>query len=109
MGAVCYQRLGCPDLGVCTSRFEPFSPQLGPLGRRGSVRRLQRPSRLLEELWNILAWGRQRNRTFFSSMIRGVSNPREGSKILSFLFRPRLVCNSLLHLRSSRRNCLEKS
>jgi hypothetical protein len=44
---------------------------------------------------------RQRNRGFFSDMIRGVSNPREGSKILSFVFRPRLVCSSLLHLRSS--------
>ncbi len=41
---------------------------------------------------------RQRNRTFFRSMIRGVSNPREGSKILSFLFRSRVVCSSLLHL-----------
>ncbi len=34
-------------------------------------------------------------------MVRGVSNAREGSKILMFLFRPRLVCSSLLHLRSS--------
>jgi hypothetical protein len=34
-------------------------------------------------------WGgvRQSNRGFFSGMIRGVSNPREGSKILTFLFR----------------------
>jgi hypothetical protein len=30
-----------------------------------------------------------------------VSNPHEGSKILTLLFRPRLVCSSLLHLRSS--------
>jgi hypothetical protein len=30
-----------------------------------------------------------------------VSNPREGSKILTFLFRPRLVCSSFLHLLSS--------
>ena len=34
-------------------------------------------------------------------MVRGVSHPCQGSKILSFLFRPRLVCNSLLHLRSA--------
>jgi hypothetical protein len=34
-------------------------------------------------------------------MSRGVSNPREGSKILTFLFQPRVVCSSLLHLRSS--------
>jgi hypothetical protein len=53
-----------------------------------------------EGLWNILAWGRQRNRQFFSAMIRGLSNPREGLKILTFLFRPRLVCYSLLNLRS---------
>ena len=34
-------------------------------------------------------------------MFRGVSNPRKGSKILTFLYRPRLVCSSLLDLRSS--------
>jgi hypothetical protein len=45
--------------------------------------------------------GRKRNREFFSAMVRGVSSPREGSKILTFLFRPRLVCSSLLLLRSS--------
>jgi hypothetical protein len=43
----------------------------------------------------------------FGGMVRGVSSPPEGSKILSFLFRPRLVCTSLLHLRSSWRDCLE--
>jgi hypothetical protein len=35
---------------------------------------------------------RHGNREFFSSMVRGVSNPREGPKILTFLFRPLLVC-----------------
>jgi hypothetical protein len=40
-------------------------------------------------------------RGFFSGMIRGVSNPREGWKILTFLFRPRVVRSSLLHLRNS--------
>jgi len=39
---------------------------------------------------------RQRNRGFFSGLVRGVSNPREGSKILTFLFRSRMVCSSLL-------------
>jgi hypothetical protein len=34
-------------------------------------------------------------------MIRGVLNLREGSKILTFLFLPRLVGSSLLHLRSA--------
>jgi hypothetical protein len=29
MGAVCYQSLGCPDLGVSTSGFEPLSLLLG--------------------------------------------------------------------------------
>jgi hypothetical protein len=51
-----------------------------------------------DELYCIVAEDRQRNRAFFSGMLRGVSNAREGSKILSFLFRPRLVCSSLLHL-----------
>ena len=36
---------------------------------------------------------------------QGVSNPPEGSKILMFLFRPRLVCSSLLHLRCSWKEC----
>ena len=45
--------------------------------------------------------GRQSNRGFFSDPVRGVSDHPEGSKILIFLFRPRLVCSSLLHLRCS--------
>jgi hypothetical protein len=43
---------------------------------------------------------RQRNRAFFSAMVRGVSDACEGTKILSFLFRLRLVCSSLLRLLS---------
>jgi hypothetical protein len=35
-----------------------------------------------------VAWDRQRNRGFFSDLVRGVSKPRQGSKILSFLFWP---------------------
>ena len=53
-----------------------------------------------EGLWNIGARGWQRNWVPSSGMVSGVSNAREGSKILSFLYRPRLVCSSLLHLRS---------
>src|SRR5215203_5634301 len=94
------KRFGRPDLDVYRSRFEPLSPGLGPLGRRGFVRRLQRPSRLLELLWNILAWGWQRNWGIFMRVIRGVSNACEGSKILFFLFRSRVECSSPLHLRS---------
>jgi hypothetical protein len=45
--------------------------------------------------------GRQRNQVFLSTILRGVSILREGSKILSFLFRPRLVRSSFLHLQSS--------
>jgi hypothetical protein len=37
---------------------------------------------------------RQRNRGFSIVKIRGVSNPREGSKILTFLSRPRLGCRA---------------
>jgi hypothetical protein len=43
---------------------------------------------------------RHRNGGLFSGILRGVSHPREGSKILSSLFRP-LVYSSLLHLRTS--------
>jgi hypothetical protein len=49
--------------------------------------------------------GRQRIRKYFSGMVRRVSNAFEGSKILFFLFRPRQVCSSLLHLRSSWKGC----
>jgi hypothetical protein len=48
-----------------------------------------------------VAEGRQRNRGFLSAMVRGVSTLQEGSKSLTFLFRPPLVCSSLLHLRSA--------
>jgi len=44
---------------------------------------------------------RYRNGGLFSGMVRGVSSPREGSEILTFLLRSRLVCSPLLHLRSS--------
>ena len=48
-----------------------------------------------------MAEDQQRNRGFLSGMVRGVSHSCQGSKILTFLFRSRLVCSSLLHLRSS--------
>jgi hypothetical protein len=48
---------------------------------------------------------RQRNQGLFSGILRGVSNLREGSKFLAFLFRSSLVCSSLLHLRSSWKGC----
>jgi hypothetical protein len=96
-----YRRSGLPDTGVCTSHFRPLSHVQGPPGRRESAPRLQEHSRRLSGALERVAEGRQKNREFFSGMVRGVSNPREGSKILSFLIRPRLVCSSLLHLRSS--------
>ena len=40
---------------------------------------------------------------FSRDRIRGVSHPHEVSKMLTFPFRPRLVCSSLLHLRSSQK------
>jgi hypothetical protein len=42
-------------------------------------------------------------RGIFSGMVRGVSDAREGSEILIFLFRSRRVCSSLLDLLSSGR------
>src|SRR5215208_4236118 len=87
---------------VCRRRwFEPLSARLGPLGRRESAPRLQRRLRRLWRLGSIVTRGRQRNLGFFSDLVRGVSSPREGSNILTFLYRPRLVCSSLLHLGSS--------
>jgi hypothetical protein len=50
------------------------------------------------EIWDGIGRGM---RGFFSGMLRRVSMLREDSKILTFLIRPRQVCSSLLHLRSS--------
>jgi hypothetical protein len=41
-------------------------------------------------------------RGFFSGMVRGVSDPREGSKILIFLFRSRLVCRARSYISEAR-------
>lgn len=39
-----------------------------------------------------MAKGQERKKRFCNGMVRGVSNPREGSKMLTLLFRPQLVC-----------------
>ena len=44
---------------------------------------------------------RQRNWDLLSCLVRGVSDLCEGSEVLTFLFGPRVVYSSLLHLRSS--------
>ncbi len=49
----------------------------------------------------MVARDRQRNRGFFGGLLRDVSDPREGSKILTFPFWPRLMCGWFLQLRSS--------
>jgi hypothetical protein len=49
-----------------------------------------------------VAEDRQRNRAFFSGMVRGVSMPSEGSKILSFLFVPRVVCGARSYISEAR-------
>jgi hypothetical protein len=69
-------------------------------GRRSSRSRSSATKALKAALrsYGYRGWDRQRNRRVFSGMIRRVSTPREGSKILTFLFRPRPVCSSLLHL-----------
>jgi hypothetical protein len=48
-------------------------------------------------------------RGFFSGLVRGVSKPREDSKILTYLFRPRVAWCSLLPLRSSVEGVLRTS
>jgi hypothetical protein len=49
-----------------------------------------------------VAEGRQRNRGFFSGMVRVVSNPREGLKILTCLFRSRVVCRARSYISEAR-------
>jgi hypothetical protein len=46
------------------------------------------------EIWGGIGRGM---RGFLCGMVRGVSTPREGPKILTFLLQPRQVCSSLLH------------
>jgi hypothetical protein len=87
---------------VCISQCEPLSHLLGPWAVDGSFVSYKGIEGGFEEPW-ISGRDRQRNRGFFSGMIRGVSDPREVSKMLTFLFRPRVVCSSLLHLRSSQK------
>jgi hypothetical protein len=41
-----------------------------------------------EELWSIVAQGQEKNRRSLRGIGRGVLNPREGAKILTFVFRP---------------------
>src|SRR5215208_2886940 len=85
MGAVQYSRSGCPDTDVRTSRFEPLSYLLGPLGRRGLFLAYKDIQGGSEELRNIGARDRQRNRGLFSRLVRGVWRPCEPPEILSFL------------------------
>jgi hypothetical protein len=100
MGAVQYSRSGCPDMEVVQADLSRcLTCQVpGPSTVRSSATRaFKEPLRS----YGNLGRDRQRNRGFFSDMVRGVSEPREGSKILTFLSRPRQVCSSLLHLRSA--------
>jgi hypothetical protein len=88
-------------------RFEPLSARLGPLGRRGSVRRLQRPSRLLEELW-ISGAGSAEEPEVLQRHGQGCVERSGGQEVPNLpLSAPNGVHSSLLHLRSSWRNCLD--
>jgi hypothetical protein len=46
-----YKRSGCPDLGVCTSGFEPLSYLLGPWAVDGSFVSYKGIQGGFEELW----------------------------------------------------------
>jgi hypothetical protein len=72
MGAVCYQRFGCPDTGVRTSRFEPLSYLLGPLGPSTVHSSATRAFKSASSSYGDLGRDRQRNRQFFSGLVRGV-------------------------------------
>ena len=85
-----------PDLDVYRSWLAPLYPQLAPLGRRESAPSATETCKAALRGYGTSGRDRQRNRVFFSGMLRGVSNPREGSKILSFLFRSRQVCISYI-------------
>jgi hypothetical protein len=71
-----------------------LSYALGPSGLKNPFIGYKGIQGGFEQLW--MSGDRQRNRGFFSSLVRGVSNPCEGSKILSFLFRSHLVCSSYI-------------
>ncbi len=61
-----------------------------------------------EGLWRMVARDRQRNRGFFSGMLRGVPGPCEGSKILTFHFRPRLMCAARSYISEARGETVRK-
>jgi hypothetical protein len=56
-----------------------------------------------------VAEGRQRNQGVFSGMVRGVSNPREGSNMLTVLYRPRLVCRARSYISEARGRLILRS
>ena len=85
---------------VCISYFRPLSHVQDPPGRRGYAPRLQRPSSGFKGLW-ISGAGSAEQQGILQRHSQGCVGPSRGPKILSFLFRPRLVCSLLLHLRSS--------
>jgi hypothetical protein len=89
MGAVCYQRLGCPDLGVSTSGFEPLSLLLGHPGVGSTFIGCKDVQGGFEELQGIVARGRQRNRGFSRENIRDVLMPPRPLQSISFLSRTR--------------------
>ena len=90
-----------PDVDVCTSRFESLSYLSGPWAVDGSFVSYKGIQGGFEELWTSGA-GSAEEPGFFSGMVKGVSDPCEGSKILTFLFRPRLVCRARSYISEAR-------
>jgi hypothetical protein len=90
---------------MCRSGFEPLSARLGPWAVDGSFVSYKGLLKMPLRSYGCLGRDWHRNRGFCSALVRGVSHPCEGSKILSFLFRPRLVCNSLLPKLVERESC----
>jgi hypothetical protein len=93
---------GRPDLDVYRNLFEPLSSRLGPLGSSRVCPSATKTFKAALRSYGHLGRDRQRNGGLFSGIIRDVSNPREGSNILTFLFRSRLVCRARSYIPEAR-------
>jgi hypothetical protein len=92
---------------VCVEAVLKASPiLLTPLAFRTSFVGFNVVEDGFDELYCIVAEDRQRNRAFFSGMLRGVSDSREGSEVLTFLLRPRLVYRARSHISGMRGKCI---
>jgi hypothetical protein len=90
---VCYQRPGRPDIDAERSRFEGFSHPANTSGIQSTRSSASTAVKVALRSYGYLGRDRQRNRGFFSGMLRGVRRPCEPPReslfpLLNPLIRP---------------------